>query len=86
MPVSDVHLSLEITETESCNTTLGVHERLLGAANEPRDEESLDNTRGVSKAPPQTIWGVLTSPLTRKGVRIVTITQIAQQASGINAG
>lgn len=49
-----------------------------------REEEGA--TRGVSKSPPETIWGVMSSPITRNGLRIIVITQIAQQACGINAG
>lgn len=64
--------------------TSGVRERLLNE--EATDAEESLQARSISKPPPQTIWGVMTSPLTRKGLRIVTITQIAQQASGINAG
>lgn len=72
-----------LTRTFFC---VGIHDRLLAATAEPTDSEGGMAPRSVSKAPPQTIWGVITSPLTRKGLRIVVITQIAQQASGINAG
>jgi len=57
---------------------LASRERLLNDNNQTEGQ-------GVSKPPPTTILGLFTSPLTRKGLRIVLITQIAQQASGINA-
>jgi len=63
----------------------GARERLLADQSGLSDEEG-GAPHSVSKPPPQTIWGVIKSPLTRKGLRIVVITQIAQQASGINAG
>ncbi|KAK9900608.1 general substrate transporter [Cystobasidium minutum MCA 4210] len=81
--------SLEDTHEDSssgfqADSDAGVHDRLLADAVAATDTES-GSSRSVSKPPPQTIWGVLTSPLTRKGLRIVIITQVAQQASGINA-
>jgi len=51
------------------------------------DEEATANGERIAQGqtPPKTILGVFRSPLTRKGLRIVILTQIVQQASGINA-
>lgn len=59
--------------------------RLLADGTLRTDEESIASAQSTSKAPPKTMRGALTSPLTRKGLRIVLITQIFQQISGINA-
>ena len=59
---------------------MAAQERLLDDARQPSHRPT-----GSSSPPPTTMLGVLTSPITRKGLRIVLLTQMTQQASGINA-
>lgn len=59
-------------------------QRLLGQAAGPLyDNEGSSRSTGEA---PSTMSGVIKSPLTRRGLTIVVLTQITQQASGINAG
>ena len=81
------------SECKQCLASISTHEmqltrpvaaasRLLADGTLRTDEESIASAQSTSKAPPKTMIGVLTSPLTRKGLRIVLITQIFQQISG----